>query len=142
MCALEKYSKDILSDERWLMRALFISFLNLSLQFSCSVVSDSLRPRGLQHARPPCPSSTPSLLKLMFIESVMPSNRLILFIYTCHQIWELRVVIHRIFFFFFTQFSNSESLHSFALKVMILRPSQKKKKKCAHLTKFLSHCLA
>ena len=30
-----------------------------SIQFSCSVVSDSLRPHGLQHARPPCPSSTP-----------------------------------------------------------------------------------
>ena len=27
-------------------------------QFSCSVVSESLRPHGLQHARPPCPSST------------------------------------------------------------------------------------
>ena len=26
------------------------------LLFSCSVVSDSLRPHGLQHARPPCPS--------------------------------------------------------------------------------------
>ena len=30
-----------------------------SVQFSRSVVSDSLWPRGLQHARPPCPSSTP-----------------------------------------------------------------------------------
>ena len=30
-----------------------------SVQFSCSVVSDSLRPRGLQHARLPCPSPTP-----------------------------------------------------------------------------------
>ena len=30
-----------------------------SVQFSCSVVSDSLRPRELQHARPPCPSPTP-----------------------------------------------------------------------------------
>ena len=29
-------------------------------QFSCSVVSDSLRPHGPQHARPPCPSPTPS----------------------------------------------------------------------------------
>ena len=29
------------------------------VQFSHSVVSDSLRPHGLQHARPPCPSSTP-----------------------------------------------------------------------------------
>ena len=30
-----------------------------SVQFSCSVVSDSLQPHGLQHARPPCPSPTP-----------------------------------------------------------------------------------
>ena len=30
-----------------------------SVQFSRSVVSDSLRPHGLQHARPPCPSPTP-----------------------------------------------------------------------------------
>ena len=30
------------------------------IQFSCrSVVSDSLRPHEMQHARPPCPSSTP-----------------------------------------------------------------------------------
>ena len=27
-------------------------------QFSCSAVSDSWRPHGLQHARPPCPSPT------------------------------------------------------------------------------------
>ena len=31
----------------------------ISVQFSCLVVSDSLRPHGLQHARPPCPSPTP-----------------------------------------------------------------------------------
>ena len=30
-----------------------------SVQFTCSVVSDSLRPHGLQHIRPPCPSPTP-----------------------------------------------------------------------------------
>ena len=30
-----------------------------SVQFSYSVVSDSLRPNGLQHTRPPCPSPTP-----------------------------------------------------------------------------------
>ena len=29
------------------------------VQFSCSVVSNSLRPHGLQHARPPCPSPNP-----------------------------------------------------------------------------------
>ena len=28
-------------------------------QFSCSVMSNSLLPHGLQHARPPCPSPTP-----------------------------------------------------------------------------------
>ena len=30
-------------------------------QFSRSVVSDSLRPHGLQHASPPCPSPTPGV---------------------------------------------------------------------------------
>ena len=30
-----------------------------SVQFSRLVVSDSLRPHGLQHTRPPCPSPTP-----------------------------------------------------------------------------------
>ena len=30
-----------------------------SAQFSCSVMSDSLRPHELQHARPPCLSPTP-----------------------------------------------------------------------------------
>ena len=32
-----------------------------SVQFSHSVVSDSLLPRELQHARPPCPSPTPGV---------------------------------------------------------------------------------
>ena len=32
-----------------------------SVQFSCSVVSDSLRPHGLQHARTPCPSPAPGV---------------------------------------------------------------------------------
>ena len=32
---------------------------NLSVQFSHSVVSDSLRPHESQHVRPPCPSPTP-----------------------------------------------------------------------------------
>ena len=45
-------------------------------QISRSVVSDSLRPREFQQARPPFPSPTP--LKLTSIESVMPSSHLIL----------------------------------------------------------------
>ena len=48
-------------------------------ELSRSVVSDSLRPRGSQHTRPPCPSPTlGSSPKLMSIESVMPSSHLIL----------------------------------------------------------------
>ena len=36
-------------------------FYNLSVQFSHSVVSDPLRPHGLQHNRLPCLSPTPKL---------------------------------------------------------------------------------
>ena len=36
-------------------------FVDLVLQFSRSVVSDSLRPHELQHARSPCPSPTPGV---------------------------------------------------------------------------------
>ena len=33
----------------------------ISVQFSHSVMSDSLQPHGLQHSRPPCPSPTPGV---------------------------------------------------------------------------------
>ena len=36
-----------------------IHFWLRSVQFSCSVMSDSLQPHGLQHARPACPSPAP-----------------------------------------------------------------------------------
>ena len=50
------------------------------VRFSRSVVSDSLGPHRLQHARLPCPiTNSWSLIKFMSIESVMPSNHLILF---------------------------------------------------------------
>ena len=50
-----------------------------SVQFSRSVVSDSLRPHRLQHTRPPCPSQTPRVyLNSMCIELVMPSSHLVL----------------------------------------------------------------
>ena len=35
--------------------------LPCSVQFSCSVVSNSFRSHELQHARPPCPSPTPGV---------------------------------------------------------------------------------
>ena len=56
-----------------------------NLLFSPLVVSNSLRPHGLHHARLPCPSLSPSLFKLISVESVMPSNDLIL----CHPLLPL-----------------------------------------------------
>ena len=58
----------------------FVYYLNSfsSVQFSCSVASDSLRPHELQHARPPCPSPTPGVYPFMCNKSVMPSSHLIL----------------------------------------------------------------
>ena len=70
-----------------------------SVQFSHSVMSDSLQPHESQHTRPPCPSPTPRVhsdslslsevesnstsVKLTdSIESVMPSSHLIL----CHSL--------------------------------------------------------
>ena len=55
-----------------------------SVQFSHSAVSDSLRPHGLQHARPPCPSPTPGVYSnsyplichcLLLLPSIFPSIR-------------------------------------------------------------------
>ena len=43
-----------------MLSRLVITFLpRSSVQFSCSVVSDSLWPHESQHSRPPCPSPTP-----------------------------------------------------------------------------------
>ena len=54
-----------------------------SVQFSRSVVSDSLRPHESQHSRPPFSiTNSWSLLKLIPIELVMPSSHLIL----CHPL--------------------------------------------------------
>ena len=54
-----------------------------SVRFSHSVMSKSLRPHGLQHARFPCPSPTSrAYSKLMAIKLVMPSNQLIF----CHPL--------------------------------------------------------
>ena len=50
-----------------------------SVQFSHSVVSDSLQPHKPQHARPPCPSPTPRVYSNSC--PLMPSNHLIL---CCH----------------------------------------------------------
>ena len=50
-----------------------------SVQFSRSIISDSLRPHELQHVRPSCPSPTPRVHSdSRPFESVMPSSHLIL----------------------------------------------------------------
>ena len=72
-------------------------------QFSCSIVSNSLQPHRLQHARLPCPSTNSwSLLKLTSIKSVMPSNHLIV----CHPLLLLPSILPNI-----RVFSNESLLH-------------------------------
>ena len=74
-----------------------------SVQFSRSVVSDSLRPHESQHARPPCPSPTPGVHPdSTSIESVMPSSHLIL----CHPLLPLPPIPPSI-----RVFSNQSTLH-------------------------------
>ena len=73
----------------------------LSVQFSHSVVSNSLRPHGLQHARPPFPSPTPGIYSNLSTESVMPSSHLIL----CHPLLLLPSIFLRI-----RVFSNESAL--------------------------------
>ena len=54
----------------------------LSVQFSCSVVSDSVTPWPAAHQVSPSITKSWSLLKFMAIQSVMPSNHLIF----CHSL--------------------------------------------------------
>ena len=59
----QKYCTDI---NGWKIRDFYASFSHSlqrfsSVQFSHSVVSNSLRPHESQHSRPPCPSPTPGV---------------------------------------------------------------------------------
>ena len=74
----------------------------LLLLFSHSILSDSLQPHGLQHQASLSFTVSRSLLKLMFIESVMPSNHLIL----CCPILLLPSIFPNI-----RVFSNESALH-------------------------------
>ena len=108
------------------------SYIVVLLLFSLSVKYDSLQPHGLQQARLPCPSSSPSLVqslsrvwlfanpwitacqaslsitnsrsptKPMSIESVMPPNHLIF----CHPLLLLPSIFPSI-----RVFSNESALH-------------------------------
>ena len=76
----------------------------LLLLFSHSVVSNSLQPHGLQHSRLPCtsPSSRVCSNSFMSVESVMPSNHLIL----CRPLLLLPSIFPSI-----RVFSNDSALH-------------------------------
>ena len=84
----------------WAGPCLFV--YSVKYQFSCSVMSGSLQSHGLQHARFPCPSNSQSLLKLMSIALVIPSNHLIL----CRPLLLLPSIFPNI-----TVFSNELVLH-------------------------------
>ena len=57
MCYVEKSPHSLVQCNHSIAGIRFHQFC--SVQFSHSVVSDSLRPHELQHARPPCPLPTP-----------------------------------------------------------------------------------
>jgi len=103
-------------------------------QFSHSVVSDSLQPPELQHARPPCPSPTlrvhpnscplswwchnrvisEGLLSLRDHEFNLVTNFAILWVWKFSFRLEIRIVFCCFFFFFLNQIlPSSVSLHSF-----------------------------
>ena len=67
----------------------------VSVQFSHSVVSNSLWPHEPQYARPPCPSPTPGVCPNSCPESVTPSNHLI----PCHPLLLLPSIFPSIRFF-------------------------------------------
>ena len=58
---VKRYSFLLLLKKWDLNRSSFFLYYIQSVQFSRSVVSDSLRPHESQHARPPCPSPTPGI---------------------------------------------------------------------------------
>ena len=67
----------------------FLRNIFSSVQFSCSVVSDSLWPHELQHTRPSLSiTNSWNLPKLMSIELVIPSSHLIL----CHALLLLPLI--------------------------------------------------
>ena len=62
-CSLSFFSRHKMKKDLGMVMlfAQFRLFWIISVQFSHSVVSDSLRPHGLQHVRSPCPSPTPGV---------------------------------------------------------------------------------
>ena len=75
----KKATGPLIQTSCWILGAYELS----SVQFSPSVVSDSLWPHGVQHTRLCCPSPTPGACTISCpIELVMPANHLIF----CHPL--------------------------------------------------------
>ena len=66
-------------------------FRNYSDQFNHSVMSESLRPHGLQHTRLPCPSPMPGDCSNISIKLMMPCNCLIL----CQELLDAIILLFR-----------------------------------------------
>ena len=94
--------------EYWSELHIFMWWYTFSLvQFSCSVVSDSLQPHGLQHARPPCPSPTPGAYS-----NSCPLSQ------WCHPIISSSVIS------FFSYLQSFPALGSFQISQLIASGSQ------------------
>ena len=72
----------VMLDALYFLQSVFVTVWGMTMDWTCRCFSvaqsNSLWPHGLKHARLPCPSVSPSLLRLMSIESVMLSIHLIL----------------------------------------------------------------
>ena len=92
-----KQGVNVLSGSIYYCSSQHMLIVTSSVQFSRSVVSDSLRPHKSQHARPPCPSPTPGVHP-----NSCPSSHLIL----CHPLLLLPPIPPSI-----RGFSNESALH-------------------------------
>ena len=92
------FSQSVYAEELWCVRTSLGTTLSL-LFFSHPVVSDSLRPHGLQHARPPCPSPSPGVKPS---SSIVLSSHLILW----HPLLLLPLIFPNIW-----DFSNESCVH-------------------------------
>ena len=62
LCSILLMPSCLVLPNSWVQHVLCVYvFPSPSVQFSVSVVSDSLKPHEPQHARPPCPSPTPGV---------------------------------------------------------------------------------
>ena len=78
MQSMEKWLAQLIACGMCLGKIAFVKMISTSsVQFSHSVVSDSMWPHESQHTRPPCPSPTPGVHSNSHA-SVMPSSHLIL----------------------------------------------------------------